>query len=115
MQQPIEAAARQLYRIAEENAPGVYTVDDWRERVATDPDDYVPFCDCIVDGGTCHIQPLTKVFLLKTPERAGYPDQAYYSCASHEKVFRMDPDYIREEDFAAWYERTVPAAAAQSM
>jgi hypothetical protein len=102
-EQQIDAAAHQLHRIAEESVPGVYTADDWKERVATDPDDYVPFCDRIVKGGTCANRPLTKVFFFKTPYGG---TQSEYSCAEHEHEFRTDEQYQGEEDFATWYQRT---------
>jgi hypothetical protein len=42
-EQQIERAAQRLYETAEDPdvAPGVYTLDFFRERVAADPGDYV--------------------------------------------------------------------------
>lgn len=105
----IARAAKRLFAIAEEEVPGVYDLEFFRERVAAHPD-FVTHedqlrCEFFAEAGchynekgepTCNEPVTTAVFM--TLDDEGEPFQeALYSCDAHALEFSKEDGFIRME------------------
>lgn len=105
----IARAAKRLFAIAEEEVPGVYDLEFFRERVATHPDFVTDEdqlrCEFFAEAGchydekgepTCNEPVTTAVFM--TLDDEGEPfRETLYSCNAHAPEFSKENGFIRME------------------
>jgi hypothetical protein len=107
----IARAAKRLFAIAEAEVPGVYDLEFFRERVATNPDFVTDEdqlrCEFYAEAGchynengepTCNEPVTTAVFMnLANDDTADKWQDWLYSCGTHAPEFAEEDGFIRME------------------
>jgi hypothetical protein len=105
----IVRAAKRLFAIAEEEVPGVYDLEFFRERVAAHPDFVTDEdqlrCEFFAEAGchynekgepTCNEPVTTAVFMTLDDEGERFRE-TLYSCDAHASEFSKENGFIRME------------------